>query len=349
MNLNGIVEKTKDLIASHTGIEPVIGLDFNHSQVFAIELGLKKGKTFVNHFASATANFKPENMDHALTKLFEKEKFSSSKVSIALSGSVVLVRFIEYPKMNLEELRSSMKFQIEQYIPFQVDDVITDFHILGESKTDPRKMRVILVAAKKTEVMNIVETLQRAKLTVQVVDIHAFACLTAFSFSQPAHQKEGACILLDIGQQTSSLLVLEKGEPAFIREIAIGNQEILEIFKKKAAATDAKAGSAPLADDIRKLPAAFTEACDPLFTQIRLSVNYFMSHHPGIASPKAIYLSGDLCGIPEFGSSFKNALGMDARVWDCLEGVDLGNFAGAAENVRSILPLGMGLAMRREE
>lgn len=344
MDMNSAIELAKSAFSSQLGNEPVIGLDFNHSQIFALEIAAKKNRQFVNRFGLEPAVAKLENLDQAIARLFEKGAFTSSRVNIALSGSVVLVRFIEYPKMNLEELKNSMRFQVEQYIPFQADDVITDFHILGDSRQDHKKMRVILVAAKKTEIMSLIETLQKAKLSIQAIDIHAFACLNAFTFSQPEAKKENASILLDIGRLTSSLLILEKGEPAFIREIAIGNQEVQEVFRKKAGSS----GAQPMADEIKRAPAFFAEACEPLFSQIRLSVNYFMSHHTGIDAPKAIYLSGDLCGYPEFCTALKKSLGLETKLWECMRQVDQAGFEEGVVPHRYALPVSFGLALRSE-
>ncbi|HNV86079.1 MAG TPA: pilus assembly protein PilM [Candidatus Omnitrophota bacterium] len=336
------------LLPTRSGAETSVGLDFNHSQVFGLELGIKKGRHAVSRFASEPCRKGSQKLDEVLLRLFEKGKFSSHNVNIALSGSVVLVRFIEYPKMSLEELRNSMKFQIEQYIPFQADDVITDYHILGDSEQNKKDMRVILVAAKKTEVMSLLENIQKAYLSVQTVDIHALACLNAFLASQPEGKNPGTVILLDIGQLTSAMLVLKNGEPMFVREIALGNQEVLELFRKKMPPDTDFSDFTGWENAVKASPAAFSESVEPLFSQIRLSVNYFLSRHTQVDPPKMIYLSGDLCEIPEIAPLLEKTLGFQARTWDCMQGADAGTFAYQMEHYRSVMPVAMGLALRRE-
>jgi len=347
-DIKTLYREALSLLPSRTGEQSLVGLDFNHSQIFGLELGMKKNRYVVNRFASEPCRKGAQKLDEALLRLFEKGKFSSNNVSIALSGSVVLVRFIEYPRMTLDELRNSMKFQIEQYIPFQADDVITDFHILGESEQNKKDMRVILVAAKKTEVMSLLESIQKAYLSVQTVDIHALACLNSFLSFQTDGQNQGTVILLDIGHLTSAMLVLKNGEPLFVREIALGNQEVLELFRKKMPAGTDFSDFSGWENAVKKDPAVFAESVEPLFSQIRLSVNYFLSRHSQVDPPKSIYLSGDLCEIPEMVALLEKILGFQTQTWDCMHGVDAGTFAYQMEHYRPALPVAMGLALRSD-
>ena len=51
--------------------------------------------------------------------------------------------------MSEDELAESIKFEAEQYVPFDIEDVNLDFQILGP-REEPGQMDVILVAVKKT-------------------------------------------------------------------------------------------------------------------------------------------------------------------------------------------------------
>ena len=111
-------------------------------------------------------------------------------------------------------------------------DVIADYHILGGDGQDKKNMKVILVAAKKTEISSLINLFRKTHIQIRVIDIHAFACFNAFNH---AHQNsnKGPSVLLDIGSETCSLLVIADTEPAFMREISLGSLDILETFKKK--------------------------------------------------------------------------------------------------------------------
>ena len=53
------------------------------------------------------------------------------------------------PKMTEEDLKNSLQFEAEKYIPFNVNEVIIDASILGQLPEEENQVRVLLAAAKK--------------------------------------------------------------------------------------------------------------------------------------------------------------------------------------------------------
>ena len=69
-------------------------------------------------------------------------------MATAVSGHSVIVKKISLPTMTREELEESIRWEAEQYIPFDINEVNLDFQIL-EGGDDEGQMDVLLVAAKK--------------------------------------------------------------------------------------------------------------------------------------------------------------------------------------------------------
>lgn len=344
--------------------ESVIGLDFNHSRLVAVEVQRKGTRVALTRlalqdFSEVKEGARPRNvplipwgsgrsLGPAIAALMAREKVPFQAVHIALSGPIVLTRFIQFPKMSLKELRAAMKYEIEKYIPFEANDVIADFHILGDVPQDKRNMKVILVAAKKTEIFSLIEALNKINLKVRVVDIQAFACYNAFTAIHPGDMK-GITVLLDIGYETSSLMILADKEPAFIREISIGSGDVTDVFKKKIGLEETAKGTLfDLAVQARGEEALFGEAVEPLLSQIRLSINYFMNNNPKAELPGMIYLSGELCEIPEFQNQMKTHLDLEPRLWDCLAAVEIHPEVSSSNLAvqRALMPVSIGLALR---
>lgn len=345
----------------------VVGLDFNHSHLFALELQKTGNRYTLVRFvqepvpvqvkeAAQTAAIKsapPWDLNNpsgqVLLSLLERANFGGSPIHIALSGPSVLTRFIQFPTMTLKDLKAAMQYEIEKYIPFEGTDVISDFHILSGESADKKTMKLILVAAKKTEVFSLLEFFHKMNLKIRVIDIHAFACLNAFSYSHPEAQK-GTTVMLDIGLETTSLLVLTENEPAFIREISMGSADLTDTLRKKIGGDDSSEKPFLLEDGIAGHPDLFAEAVEPLASQIRLSLNYFVHNHPKAESPRLLYLSGELCHLAEFQSHLNRALDLEPTLWDCLQGIDLAPEVprDSVERFRHMLPLTVGLALRME-
>src|SRR3989338_1606617 len=345
--------------------EGTVGLDFNHARVIAVELQKgSNGRPLLAKLISdprmaagthADAGTEPLSWapailsTAALESLLAKARFSTPKVNIAISGPAVLTRFVPFPKMTLKELKAAMKYEIEKYIPFESGDVIADYHILGGDGQDKKNMKVILVAAKKTEISSLINLFRKTHIQIRVIDIHAFACFNAFNH---AHQNsnKGPSVLLDIGSETCSLLVIADTEPAFMREISLGSLDILETFKKKCGVADIPQKDTDLQSLVSSHAELFREAVEPLVSQIRLSLNYFTHNNPKIDNPQVIYLSGELCTLKQFQADLVRVLEIQPELWDGLKNIDLANDISKEEimSSRHLLPISIGLALRTE-
>lgn len=346
--------------------ERIIGLDFNHARILAVELQKNAADRYIlTRFASEPIHPPaPEDAEagskslawslatlsaSSLESLLVKGNFSSNKVNIALSGPVVLTRFIQFPKMTLKELKTAMQYEIEKYIPFEGGDVIADFHILEDTARDKKNMKVILVAAKKTEISALIGSFHKTHLKLRVIDIHAFACFNAFKHAY-LDSTQSSCVLLDIGSETCSLMVLADKEPAFIREISLGSLDILETFKKKIGLQFIPSDTQELQSITASHSELFAEAAEPLISQIRLSLNYFAHNNPKADNPRKIYLSGELGILTEFQAELAKVLEIELELWDCLKAIGISGDISSEEleSYRHLLPISIGLALRTE-
>ena len=68
----------------------------------------------------------------------------------SLSGHSVIVKKISLPAMSPEELAESIRWEAEQYVPFDINDVNLDYVVLESGAGD--SMDVLLVAVKKDKI-----------------------------------------------------------------------------------------------------------------------------------------------------------------------------------------------------
>ena len=77
------------------------------------------------------------------------QKLKNRECALSISGHSVIIKKISLPAMTPEELDESIKWEAEQYIPFDVNDVYLDYQILASNAYDHSgPMDVLLVAAK---------------------------------------------------------------------------------------------------------------------------------------------------------------------------------------------------------
>jgi type IV pilus assembly protein PilM len=160
----------------------------------------------------------------AIKRLASDLKVTEQNVATSVAGYSVIIKRITVGKMTEEELHGNIQYEAEQYIPFDLEDVNIDFHIIGESEANPNQMNVMLVAA-KTEIINeYVDLLEMAGLNTSVVDIDVFALERVFE--ENYLNEEGTVGLIDIGANKMNINIVKGYMSNFTRDVNIGGEQI---------------------------------------------------------------------------------------------------------------------------
>ena len=147
--------KAVKLSLPNFGSKSIIGLDIGSSSVKAVEISKKgKSKDFeLTHLGVAPlppeaivqgAFLNSSAIVDAIREAVEKAKIKTKHVAAAVSGHSVIVKKVSLPAMTREELDEQIRWEAEQYIPFDVNEVNLDFQILdarGRRRSDGRAAR----------------------------------------------------------------------------------------------------------------------------------------------------------------------------------------------------------------
>jgi type IV pilus assembly protein PilM len=217
----------------------IIGLDIGSSSVKAVELTAKAKGIELQHVG--IAQLPPEaivqgaflNSSAIVDAIREAVDGASSRtknVATAVSGHSLIVKKISLPAMTREELEESIRWEAEQYIPFDINEVNLDFQILNSGETEGQ-MDVLLVAAKKDLIDDYVNVITEAGLHPAVLDVEAFAVENAFEANY-ALEPDEVVALADIGAQVVNINIIMNGIPAFTRDISTGGSVYTEEIQK---------------------------------------------------------------------------------------------------------------------
>ncbi|MCD6405573.1 MAG: pilus assembly protein PilM [Planctomycetes bacterium] len=160
----------------------VLGLDIGSSTVKGVELAKNGEKFAITGYAQAEIA-SAGTLKEAIAAVLRDGRFKSKQVVSSVSGRSVIVRYINTPVMKPDELKSSMRFEADKYIPFELNEVILDCLPLGREDGDNGEMRVVLVAVKKEIVDEHVRILQEVGLYPCVIDVDCFALGNAFELA----------------------------------------------------------------------------------------------------------------------------------------------------------------------
>jgi type IV pilus assembly protein PilM len=286
----------------------------------------------------------------AIEQLFDDAAIRERRVQVGVSNQRVVVRQVDLPYMEDDELASALRFQVQEYIPIPVDEAELDYEKLEEltGEGDARLIRILLVAADKGMVANHVTAASAAGLRPIGADLNAFAALRA-AVPDPEHVAETE-MLLDIGAGVTNIIVHEHGLPRFVRILVLGGGDITESLQTELGMTFEEAEDAKMATGLggdgdvgRLLETGAGEFID----EVRGSLDYYLAQAASNPVDRVIVSGGGskLRGLP---ARLEDALSIPVDEAHPLEHLEIGETVYGPDELAEVEPMlttAIGLAL----
>lgn len=216
-----------------------VGLDIGTSGVRAAQVSSRRGTMTLERFGQLAlplgAVQSGEMADagtvtDAVRELWRATRFTSKDVVLGVSNGNVIVRPVDLPWLPPAQLKTSLKFQVQDSLPMNVDDAILDFHQVSEFIDDSgaRMVRGLLVAASRAMVTGLVAAVEKAGLNVDQVDLTSFALLRSVARIDHLGTSERVEALIEVGASVTNIIIHVNGVPRFVRLLSIGGHDVTE-------------------------------------------------------------------------------------------------------------------------
>lgn len=318
----------------------VVGLDIGSTSIRAVEATIAKDRPLVTRFGQRM--LPPDAVvggivrdDKAVTAalraLWAEHEFGTRNVVLGVTHQQVVVREFDVPRLPAKELRQALPFLARDVLPLPVDEAALDFYPLERENDEGKQDTVpgLIVAAPKGAVIDIVRAVEAAGLHVVQVDLASFAVLRAC-----AHLAQDTEAVVDLGANSTSIVIHTDGVPQIVRTIPRGGDELtaqlaarLGIEPADAERVKRRHGLRPLPDpaartlegkDLTETPVIIAEALRPLVTEIRGSLNYFRSAHPANRVVR-LALVGGASLLPGLADELNRSVGIPTFLSDPLQ------------------------------
>lgn len=234
-------------------------------------------------------------------------------VVVGIPSNKIFATVVDLPKMSHQELKTNVRYEAEQFIPMQIDEVKIDYALLGDSPTSSEKSEVLI-----TSVANIynearLEMLEDLGLNVVASEPDSIALLRAII----ADNASGATMVFEMGDSSSDLVVTLAGAPRLVRSIPVGLQSLiksamqnLNIEHNQAEQFILKFGLA--ADRLEGQVIHAVEATlDQFSSEIHKSIDFFQNRYTNV-TVDTILVSGYGASIPLFADYIKQKTNLAA-------------------------------------
>ena len=184
----------------------------------------------------------PAIVAEAIKGLLASAGIKPKKVVTAVGGRDVIIKKIAMDRMKEAEAREVIRWEAEQHVPFDMDNVELDFQIL-DPEGEGLQMTVLLVAAKRELVEHKLALLSDVGLDASVIDVDAFALHNAFEMNYP-EAMHGVVGLVNIGHETTNINILDEGIPVLTRDIPVGTRRFKEDLQRERGLSAEEADAA---------------------------------------------------------------------------------------------------------
>ncbi len=283
----------------------------------------------------------------SLKELVKKAKIKTKDAVISIAGhSSVIIKRVSLPEMSEEELSESIKFEAEQYIPFDIEDVNLDFQILGP-KEEAGQMDVMLVAVKKDIINEYLSVVKEAGLNPLIVDVNSFALENIYEINYEIEPDKNIAIV-NIGTSTINMNILKGGISVFTRDSAVGSNLHTEALQREFNLTYETAERLKKGETIENVPpqdalSVMDLASEEIIGEVKRSLEYF---HEDI---NEVILSGGCALVKDFPKLLAEKIGIEVKVMEPLKNIKIPKRFDITY-IEEMVPMAVvaaGLALRR--
>lgn len=291
-----------------------------------------------------------ETVAGAVRLLWSRHGFKGRKVALGVANQQVVVRQVELPWLPDAELRESLQFLAQDYIPIPLEHALLDYHVVGERQGEDgqRLARLLLVAAQRFMVDSILEVVRRAKLEPVMVNLDAFAVLRSLATREPLGESAGE-LLVDVGAAVTNVVVHEAGSPRFVRILLLG-AGVEEPAGENEVASPLAVAAAPGATQtavVLKQTLASGDRVARIVDEIRGSLDYYRAQ-PDAVGVSRVVVSGGGSRLPQLRERLGDAVRLPVEPGHPMQELRLGRLGLPPHELLAAAPhlsVAIGLAL----
>lgn len=285
----------------------------------------------------------------SIKTLIAQIRLRSKSVCTGLSGTSLIIKRMQLEVPNLRELQDSVFWEAEQYLPFDVSEVVMDYHLLSRGKDN--KTDVLLVAVKKAVLETYMMCVEDAGLKPKVVDVDFFALQNLFEISYPQNPSSAVAIA-DVGASAMKIVVAHAGIPVFTKESAIGGRALTSEIQKNLNLTYADAEILKVSGQATTMPQEVSDLmqvmAENLAMELKKAIDFYNASSIG-APVEYLLLAGGSAKIPGLSQIVEDGTGLPTQIMNPFSAITYDPSIFTQEYLSAIAPIAavpIGLALR---
>ena len=228
-----------------------------------------RGVAITKHARVPVESGEEEQIIAACTAAIRALHAETARIGVTIPAQDVLLRSFSLPHLPKAEWTNAVQFEARKYIPFKIDELMWGYYAIEDRAT---KQIAVTFAGVLTETFTRMQ--QRLKgAGVQPAFIEApWVSLARLTVLQPKNARERCVGIVEIEGALAHIVIVKDGVPCLARDVSLASMEGFD------------AGSASAAIDPR---------AEKLFSDLRLSVDFFSREHPDVSLSRLLLFGND--------------------------------------------------------
>jgi type IV pilus assembly protein PilM len=244
-----------------------------------------------------------ETVMEAIRENLQTLEVDNKQVVSCISGRDIIVKKIKMPKMNETEAREQIKWEAEQYIPYDIEDITLDFEIVNPDAGED-SMEVLLVGAKRDTVEARMNLFRELGLEPIILDIAAFSLQNIYEFNYTVNPNK-LVGLFDVGAQSTTMSFIAGSVNHFTRSVSTSVNNLIQALQREAGIDGERAIDiikSGKKEDIDQY--AYQNAMESFQDDLGVAIERILPYLPeGFENFNEIVISGGgslISGLPQF-------------------------------------------------
>lgn len=256
-----------------------------------------------------------QKLAQTVKELLNGANLSTNNVSVGIPSQRVFTTLVDMDRLDPKELSKSIKYQADSIIPTPLSESKIDWALLGDSPKDKTKVEVLLSSVTNSFVEQRLDMLESIGLNVISFEPDNLALARAMVAPDATLPQ----MVVDLGHNSTDLVIVMNGAPRLTRSIATGSSTIikaamqnLNIDEKQAEQFVFKFGMAQ--DKLEgQIYNAIKGAVENLMTDIEKSIKFFQARYVDSKIDR-IVVTGAATSLPQLPLYIANKFGISVEI-----------------------------------
>ncbi len=249
-----------------------------------------------------------ETIARTITELLSQIE-GEKKIISSLPASSSVIKRLSLPFKGSRRIRQVIKYEMEPYLPFSLEEAIIDFYIIDDRLPD--RTLVLVFAINKRVVERHLKILNLAGIRPEIVGLDS---TSLFNVYFPKKDKE-TIALINLGAGQTIINIISEGRLLFTRSILKAGDDITQALAEELGVNSKEA------ERLKKegLDETKTKVIKPVLDEIKKEIEYtlssFLAFYPDKKIEK-ILLTGGSARLPGMVEYFQKSLNIETSLFN---------------------------------